>query len=235
MILFLTSDTFRDRADRTDKIEMISDNGLIDEMRNHFPCPCRALYFCLDLDGELVRDGFEYAGVRFESFICLNSGNARQARELIGEANFIILGGGHTPTQNRFFADIALRELLKDYDGVVWGISAGSMNCADIVYAPPEDNGEAVDPEYKRFLTGLGLTKTAILPHYHYWKDRSLDGLKVIDDIILPDSMGRTFCFIADGSYILVKDGVGELRGEAYVIRDGAIEQISSDGDTVML
>ena len=40
------------------------------------------------------------------------------------------------------------------------------MNSADIVYSQPEEEGEAVDPAYQRFLTGLNLTKTNLLPHY---------------------------------------------------------------------
>lgn len=30
------------------------------------------------------------------------------------------------------------------------------MNCADTVYAQPEEPGEAVDPDYQRFIPGLG-------------------------------------------------------------------------------
>ncbi|MBP5313294.1 MAG: Type 1 glutamine amidotransferase-like domain-containing protein, partial [Clostridia bacterium] len=169
------------------------------------------------------------------SFICVDGRNASQAEELIRQANFIILGGGHTPSQNCFFKDMGLADLLKAYDGVIWAISAGSMNCAETVYAAPEEDGEALDPDYKRFLTGLGFTKTTILPHYNYWKDKTLDGLNYINEIILPDSIGRTFYYIADGSYILVKDGMEELRGEAYIVRNGTIKQISANGDTVLL
>ena len=37
------------------------------------------------------------------------------------------------PTQNAFFHKIRLPELLRDYGGVVLGISAGSMNMAATV------------------------------------------------------------------------------------------------------
>ena len=243
MILFLTGNTFTDRSGCDDKSEMIPDNRLIDEMRSVFPAPCRAIYFSdspddfefIDYITDDTRDGFEYSGFQFESFICVDGRNASQAEELIRQANFIILGGGHTPSQNCFFKGMGLADLLKAYDGVIWAISAGSMNCAETVYAAPEEDGEALDPDYKRFLTGLGFTKTAILPHYNYWKDKTLDGLNYINEIILPDSIGRTFYYIADGSYILVKDGMEELRGEAYIVRNGTIKQISANGDTVLL
>ena len=246
MILFLTGNTFRDRTGCEDKAEMIPDNHLIDEMQKVFPVPCRALYFCDDYDDEEdgawfdelsedIRDGFEYSGFQFESFICVDGRNASQAEELIRQANFIILGGGHTPSQNRFFKGIGLADLLKAYDGVIWAISAGSMNCAETVYAAPEEDGEAVDPAYKRFLTGLGLTKTTILPHYNYWKDKTLDGFDYINEIVLPDSMGKTFYYISDGSYILVKDCIEELRGEAYIVHDGKIKHFSAYGDSLLL
>jgi len=243
MILFLTGNTFTDRPGCDDKSEMIPDNRLIDEMRSVFPAPCRALYFSDGPDDfefndyitDDTRDGFEYSGFQFESFICVDGRNASQAEELIRKANFIILGGGHTPSQNRFFREIGLRDLLNDYDGIIWGISAGSMNCAETVYAAPEEDGEALDPDYERFLTGLALTKTTILPHYNYWKDRTLDGLDYINEIVLPDSMGKSFCYITDGSYILVKDGKEELRGEAYIVHDGTIKHFSANGDSVLL
>ena len=39
------------------------------------------------------------------------------------------------------------------------GISAGSMNSSDIVYAQPELDGEVIDHNYKKFFKGLNLTK----------------------------------------------------------------------------
>ena len=109
------------------------------------------------------------------------------------------------------------------------------MNSADTVYSQPELEGEALDPEYEKFLPGLGLTETNLLPHYQDCRDEVLDGLRVFEDITYPDSMGRTFCAIPDGSYLFIKDGREELRGEAYMIRDGVLTQISENGGSVEL
>ena len=106
-----------------------------------------------------------------------------------------------------FFASMDLRNLLADFDGVIIGISAGSMNCADTVYAQPEEPGEAVDPDYQRFIPGLGLTTRNILPHYNQVKDNVLDGLRLFEDITAADSAGHTFYILPDGSYILSRDG----------------------------
>ena len=156
----------------------------------------------------------------------LDARNADQAEDIVRESNFLLLAGGHVPTQNRFFAEIKLRRLLKGYEGVIIGISAGSMNSADVVYAHPELDGEALDLKYKRFLNGLGLTKTMILPHYDEIKDETLDGLRVIEDIALPDSKGKTFYLISDGAYLFIENGREEMRGEAYMARDGIITRV---------
>jgi dipeptidase E len=84
-------------------------------------------------------------------------------------------------------------------------------------------------------LPGLNLTKTRLLPHYQEVKDDVLDGMRLFEDITLPDSMGKTFYAIPDGSYLLIQDGREELRGEAYEIKDGSIRQISSDGEVILL
>ena len=237
MICFLTS-----RTD-TPTGELNPANHFIEEMRRCFPDPCRALDICSNPDGwvsmdyysGLIRTSFEDEGFQFESFRTLDSRNEEQAEALVRESNLIILSGGHVPTQNAFFRKIGLRELMKDYDGIVVGISAGSMNSADVVYSQPEEEGEAVDPDYRRFLTGLNLTKAMLLPHYQDEKDSVLDGLRVFEDVAYPDSMGRTFYAIPDGSYLFIDAGREELRGEAYMIRDGVLKQVSSDGGTVRL
>ena len=189
----------------------------------------------MDYYASFTKKIFEDAGFGFERFEVLDGRNEDLAAELVEGSNLLILSGGHVPTQNRFFARIRLRDLLKDYGGVIIGISAGSMNSAEVVYAQPEEEGEAVDPAYQRFLTGLGLTKTSLIPHYQAIKDNVLDGLRVFEDITCPDSMGKTFYAIPDGSYLFIVDGREELRGEAYMIRDGVITRISSRGETVSL
>lgn len=67
-------------------------------------------------------------------------------------------------------------------------------------------------------------------------KDDVLDGLRIYEDIACPDSIGKTFYAIPDGSYLFIDAGKKEeLRGEAYMVRDGFIRQISSRGEVVAL
>ncbi|MGB4092995.1 MAG: Type 1 glutamine amidotransferase-like domain-containing protein [Ruminococcus flavefaciens] len=170
------------------------------------------------------------SGITFENYIILDDRNKMDAQELVAASDFIILGGGHVPTQNAFFAEIGLKDCMKNFDGTVLGISAGSMNAASIVYAQPEEEGEAADPNYRRFLKGLGLTNVMLLPHYQDTKDRILDGKKLFEEVTYPDSFGRQFIAICDGSY-LYADGTAErICGEAYLIQNGTIRKICDEG-----
>lgn len=218
-------------------------NGFIEELKKVLPSSCRALFITAEPDDEdwtkmvggFTKDSFDHAGISFSEYRILERRTAKRAEEWICSSDLLILAGGHVPTENRFFADIGLRALLQDYEGVVLGISAGSMNSADVVYAQPEREGEAVSPEYRRFLPGLGLTKTMILPHYQMVKDMVLDGMKLFQDITYADSFGHSFYALVDGSYLLSRDGEEELRGEAYLIRDGKLRRLSNLGERLKL
>ena len=230
MICFLTS-----RTDNPETAALNPANGFVERLRSCFPSPCRALQICSDPDGwektdfyaALLRRSFEEAGFAFQSVRTLDGRNEGQAAALLRESDFLVLSGGHVPTQNRFFEKIGLRELLRDFDGVLVGISAGSMNSAETVYAHPEEEGEAVDPAYRRFLPGLGLTKTMILPHYQAIKDDVLDGLRVMEDIAYPDSRGREFLLLPDGSYLLLAGGREEICGPAWLLADGRLSPLN--------
>ncbi|MBR3794506.1 MAG: Type 1 glutamine amidotransferase-like domain-containing protein [Clostridia bacterium] len=178
---------------------------------------------------------FHYHGLTVSSSTMLDSRNERDASRIIALSDVVLLGGGHVPTQNEFFSRIGLRALLREYTGVIMGVSAGSMNCTNPVYAQPELPGESIDPDYSRFIPGLGLSKIQILPHYQMVKDNLLDGKRLFEDITFGDSFGRSFYVLVDGSYVMRKDDIYTLWGEGYRIRDGRMERICRDGEHMIL
>ena len=147
----------------------------------------------------------------------------------------IILGGGHVPTQNKFFEKINLAEKIKSFEGIIIGVSAGSMNSADEVYAQPEETGEAIDPNYKRFLKGLNLTKFQIIPHYYSIKDGILDGFRIIEDISYEDSVGRCFYVLPNGSYIYQTREEAYLYGEGFKIENKKMTKICENENKLKL
>ena len=151
------------------------------------------------------------------------------------EMDVLILAGGHVPTQNRFMKEIGLKERLQTWDGLLIAWSAGSMNCAETVYAGPELPGEAIDPNYQRWISGLGITKINIFPHFEALQNEMLDGMRLIEDITYSDSMGHEIIALNNGSFIVEDNGTEMLYGEAYSIKDGEQRQICSDGESVEL
>lgn len=174
-------------------------------------------------------------GLSVSAFDLCDSRNGEEAVNNLCTYDVLILGGGHVPTQNRFFQRIGLIRAMKEFDGIVIGISAGTMNCADTVYAQPEMPGEAKSKVYQRFIKGLGLTRCNVLPHYQAVKDDVLDGMRMMEDITCPDSFGRKFYALPDGSYILQKDGAVTVFGEAYLVADGETRKICSGGESLLL
>ena len=169
MTLFVTSSPYIEGAPGA---FLSNVNGFVDRIREVLPENPRALFICSDPDDHRgtcrfaaeTCAAFAMEGMAFSSYHVLDRFNVKQAYHLICTCDLIILCGGHVPTQNAFFRKIRLRHLLRHFEGTVVGISAGSMNCADVVYVQPEEPGESV-PEFTRFAPGLGLTGVNILPH----------------------------------------------------------------------
>ena len=238
MVYFLTSSPFTPGTPFLNPA-----NGFLDAQKNALPETCSALFVCADPNRPAytdhialdIRRALEHEGYCFSAFQVLDGRNEAEAASLVAKAGLVILAGGHVPTQNAFFQKIGLKACLRHFDGVLIGISAGTMNCADPVYAQPEEEGEAVSPAYRRWLPGLGVTPTMLLPHYQMVKESTVDGLKLFDEITLPDSVGSTFYAIPDGSFLLGQNGRETLYGEAYRIRDGRMEQVCRESEALVL
>ena len=172
------------------------------------------------------------SGIKTAEIVMLDRKNAAQASELVARADWIIMCGGHVPTQNRFIHEIGLKKLLQGYEGVIMGCSAGSMNCADDVYSHPELTGESVDPGYDRWLKGLGLTDINLVPHYDQVRYVKLDGRRLFEDIIFPESWGHRFVTFRDGGYIICRNGRSELRGEGWEIVQGGMRHLCNENQS---
>lgn len=237
MVVFLTSSPTGPLDGSRKVVGLDKKNRFVENLRKYWKKDAKNLMITATPDAYEQNDEmisfFENAvkqdGFRCQPFEVWDWRTKDFSKEKLHSYDVVWLGGGHVPTQNRFFEAISLREKIEGFRGIIIGISAGTMNAADVVYAQPEHEGEAVDPDFQRFLKGIGLTKMQILPHYQMVRDWYLDGQRLYEDITYNDSYGHEFLVLEDGSYLMSRDGKEEVYGNAYVISDGHICKIKED------
>lgn len=170
------------------------------------------------------RAGFELSGIRFGSAVALDDRNKTSAEDIIKDADLIILCGGKCPKQMRFFNEIGLKKLLENHKGLIIGISAGAMNLCGTVANFPEETSDLSEP---RWLDGMGFFDGIVIPHFdgdamRYQFD--CGEVSILDEYILPMSMGREFIGLTNDSYIVISgDGGISYHGKVYKISDGRI------------
>ncbi len=221
---------------------LIQQNGLLDKLKSIWPQDARVLIVCANPDNHEKNDGV-YACLKESlpmsglsvSYLAQCDDRNPDIIENLPDMDVIILAGGHVPTQNRFMKQLRLKERLSGFKGILVAWSAGSMNCAEVVYAGPELEGEAVDPLYERWIPGLGITNINIYPHFQKLRDEYLDGMRLIEDITFEDSVGHEIIAMNDGSYIMIENGQTTLYGEAYRIQDRQLTQLCKDGECIVL
>lgn len=239
MILFLTSSPSGPLDKPNDDHVLDFKNSFVSNLKSFWKENMKALMIAAspydyDSNDEMTsffKDCFNNSGLPLED-LCL--WDHRYNGFNIHDFDLIVLAGGHLPTQNNFFHQIQLKEQFVNYNGIVLGISAGSMNCANIVYAQPEIEGESIDTNYERFISGLNLSNMNVLPHYQMVKNNYLDGKRLYEDITYLDSYGHEFIILNDGSYILQIDNKIMIYGESYLLKDGILLKICHDDENVL-
>ena len=243
MTLFLTGSPTRYGQDR-----FTADNGFLANVRaalgaavarRHAALPRVLLVSAAPDDAAFTQSVLEgmslcihRSGIETEEIVMLDRHNSSQVKKLVGWADWIILCGGHVPTQNKFLHEIDLKSAIQGFDGVIMGCSAGSMNCAGRVYSHPEFQGEVASPQYRRWLDGLGLTDINLIPHLGQVRDVVIDGQRLFEDVIFPDSWNHRFYTFNDGGYVMVRDGRSRLFGEAWEITGGAMRKVSEENQS---
>ena len=243
MVVFLTSSPSGPLdVPNYDKL-LDAKNGFIENLRQFWKPEMKGLIIAAAPDSfegndemaDFFEQAFAHGDIPVTKFDIWDYRSHNMSADEIHQYDFIMLGGGHVPTQNRFFEVINLREKLEDYHGIIMGVSAGTMNSADIVYAQPELPGESVDPVYVRYLRGLGLTNHMILPHYQMVKHFMLDDQRLFEDITYGDSYGKEFIALEDGSYIRIMNGESILYGRAHKISEGTLTTICEENQQILL
>lgn len=218
-------------------------NNFVDNLKQYWKEEMKGLIITASPDDYEANDEmceffytcFENSGVPVECMEVWDHRCEEMTKAVLHQYDIVLLGGGHVPTQNAFFHEIRLKEMIQEYEGIIIGISAGTMNCAEVVYAQPELPGESIDPDYEKFMEGLGLTDIQVCPHYQIVKDTWLDGRRLYEDITYSDSIGNYFIALVDGSYIMCTEEETRVYGEAYLIHDQEISLLCEQGNNLLL
>ena len=230
MIKILTSqvDTYL-KVDNEKVVKEISDkNKLVTNIKKYLKKNSSILFIAsnkndfekIDMYSKLLFESLKLSGITFEEYNVLDNRTIDKTNEFVDKADLIFLSGGDTFMQNEFLKEIKLKELLENYNGIIIGQSAGSINMAKDVFNSPEQS-EKSEPIY---FEGLGLTKINVEPH---WKmDTSLfdENEKYQRKYILEESKKRDIYAICDGGYILINEDNNEIYGEVYIIRNKKIK-----------
>ena len=217
-------------------------NGFIDRLKKYANTIDRFVYVAsdpnaFDISDErcgFTVDGLKLSGFKINNSCVLDNRFNGDIQKLIHSADVILLAGGHVPTQNQYFNKINLKEILKNYRGIVIGQSAGSMNCSSIVYVAPEYEEELLDENFKKEAEGLGLTNIKLMPHMNRAKtDMVLD--KTTYQLCLEDSYKYPHFGIEDGGFIEIVDGVATAYGKTIFIKNGEETVLCRNGEQVII
>lgn len=132
--LFFTSNTKHYHKVNGKKIpnEVDNTNGIVDQIKERINENNTILYMAsnpenskeIDSYASLFFEGLALSGINFSEYLILDNRTKDNAKEYIKKANVIFLSGGDTYIENDFFKQVHLKELLKNFDGIIIGQSA---------------------------------------------------------------------------------------------------------------
>lgn len=180
--------------------------------------------------GALNLDDFE-----IKHLIIVDHRFSGDIKKTILSADVVFLAGGNVLKQNNYFKEINLKSILGEYNGVLIGQSAGSMNCSDVVYTQPEEKEEFEDENYQRMITGLGLVDFAIMPHMNCAYEVDEYAHPTVMQMCLEDSFNIPHYGIFDYGFIEVVDNKAISYGKTLHIKDGKCIILCNDKEKIEL
>lgn len=154
---------------------------------------------------------FEEKGIYFDK-ACVVDGRmtAQEAQTIVEASDVIWLSGGDTPTQFTYLQKYGLDKVIKQHNGIVIGMSAGSINLADIAICTL-----SCGHDQQQIYKGLGCVRISVEPHFIKSE---------VSDELLELSKKHVIYGLCDNSIIVCTENKIEFYGEIYKIKNGIIE-----------
>lgn len=185
-------------------------------------CPSSTEYYEGQMEWEqgFIKELEKY-GIYFDDYVSLKAEeDSFYWQQKVKEASLIYLHGGNPLIQKQLYEDKGIYHLLKDFEGLLLGASAGAMNMSSFITLTPTNE------EYQEMVIekALGLSQYSIYPHlqieeviYRYMMTG--DGLVDVLDLI-ELSKKTPLMLLADGQFIVDDKFIGSPK---YYIEDGII------------
>ena len=239
--IFLTSNLnhYHKIANKKIANEINNTNGLVGQLKktiNRFDTIVYIASNPSDIEkvteySNLLFEALKLSDIAFKNYYILDDRTKHNVTNYIKQADLIFLSGGDTYIQNQFFNEMNLKYLLKEYNGVIIGQSAGSINLAENVYNSPE-NGTNSEPVH---FTGLGLTEINIEPHFNIEPSNFNELENYQRDNILGESLSKTIYALCDESHIFETDNSIVVYGQSYIIRRGIISLLCNNKESFII
>lgn len=191
----------------------------------------RSLVFVSAWPDDAVRNDEDAAGMHgmfaewsmgFDCFAVIDERTpSDKAQRMLREADCVFLMGGNPTAQMQFIRQRSLAESLRDFGGVLLGVSAGSINMAR----------RALDVwESPKAYEGLGLTGITIKSHVNEGEEALLEKLRAISA-----AERLPICAMEDESAIFLTregaDWLGRIRyidmGEVRLLTQETLERLN--------
>lgn len=210
-------------------IKLFEENNFLENLKNNINNYNKFILIASDPDNYKQNDEYlkldieslELSGLKFKENIILDNRNKENIDNILNGSSLILLSGGNTYKQNKFFNNINLKKYIKTTDACIVGISAGSINSSNIVFNSPENEEDLNNPS---ILKGLNLTNINIEPHFNY---NNINKIQM--DSIIKESENRIIYGLPDKSYIFNN----KIYGKCYRIYKGNIELILNDNEII--
>ena len=160
-----------------------------------------------------IIDMFKNIGINFKTIYLIDSRIEESTmKEYLKESNIIFLMGGNPEEQMAKINEYHLTSIIKNFSGIILGVSAGSMNQTTNVIYYDEDIGERLI-EYE----GLGFLDINLYPHLDF------NNIPYLKEIFEVSKHGKIIA-LPNESFIKIINNIPEYHGEYYYVENGTID-----------
>ncbi len=135
-----------------------------------------------------------------------------QAQNVIAEANVVWLAGGDTPKQYQYFEEYGLVSILRKHQGIVIGMSAGSINMSKAAICTATSGHDQLS-----IYGALGIVDFSVTPHF--------DKANILEELITI-SKDYPLYGICDNSAIFIANAKAVYSGDVFLIEDGRVTKL---------